>query len=142
MARCYDTALALAASVAPVDPPARVRERLLSAIRQPSNYTLTASDAWGDYIIPGISAKILAVDTTRGLVTLLLRGEAGAAFPAHHHSTSEECYVVRGSIAIGNLVLHAGDFHHADADSDHGEIVALESTEVLLFAGIDDYLPA
>ena len=38
-------------------------------------------------------------------------------------------------------VLRAGDFHHADADSDHGEIMTTEGAEVLLVGAIEDYLP-
>lgn len=73
---------------------------------------------------------------------MLLRGEPGAKYPSHHHSAPEECYVVSCRIAVGNLVLNAGDFHHADSDSDQGEVVAIEASEVLLVAAIADYLPS
>lgn len=142
VARLYDATLHVAASVEPHDPPPRVRERVLAATRQPSYYTLRAPDSWDDAGIPGITAKVLAVDRPRGLVTLLLKGDAGAKYPAHTHTGPEECYVIRGSISIGDLVLRAGDFHHADTDSDHDEIIALESAEVLLIGAIADYLPS
>ena len=143
VARIYDTVVAIARSVEAPPPPPHVRARVLAAVLRPtSSYTVTADAAWADSRVPGISTKVLAVDKARGVVTLLLRAAAGARYPAHHHSVAEECYVVRGSVAIGNLVLRAGDFHHADADSDHSEIVALEPTEVLLFAGLDDYAHA
>jgi len=141
-ARLYDTALLVAASVEPHDPPPHVRDRVLAATREPAQYTVKAVDSWDESGIPGINAKILAVDQGRGLVTMLLRGEAGAKYPSHRHSAPEECYVISGRIAIGDLVLNAGDFHHADPDSDHDEILALEATEVLLVAGIADYLPS
>jgi hypothetical protein len=38
-------------------------------------------------------------------------------------------------------VLRAGDFHHADEDSDHGEITTTEGTEVLVVGAVEDYLP-
>ena len=92
-------------------------------------------------VLPGIRVKILAVDRQRGLMTMLLQAEAGARYPAHHHSAPEECYVIRGSVVIGGRVLKPGDFHHADADSDHGEISTFEGAEVLLVGAIDDYMP-
>lgn len=141
VARLYDTTLHVAAAVEPHDPPAQVRERVLAATRDPAHYTIRATESWDASGIPGISAKILAVDRARGLVTLLLQGEPGARYPAHTHSGPEECYVLRGSISIGGLMLRQGDFHHADTDSDHDEIVALESAEVLLIGAIADYLP-
>jgi hypothetical protein len=37
--------------------------------------------------------------------------------------------VIRGSVVIDGRVLRAGDFHHADAGSDHGEITTIEGAE-------------
>lgn len=141
VARLYDATLHVAATVEPRDPPAHVRERVLAATREPAHYTLRATDSWDDSGLPGITSKVLAIDRPRGLVTLLLRGDVGARYPAHKHSGPEECYVIRGSISIGGLVLRAGDFHHADTDSDHDELLALEPTEVILIGAIADYLP-
>ena len=42
---------------------------------------------------------------------------------------------------IDGRVLRAGDFHHADEHSDHGEIMTIEGAEVLLVGAIDDYMP-
>ena len=139
--RLYDTALLVAASADLYEPPPHIRERVLAQTSQPRQYTVISDSAWADSGVPGIDAKVLAVDRERGLVTMLLRGKVGAVYPSHSHTAPEECYVVRGSISIGDLVLRAGDFHHADPDSDHDDIVVLESAEVLLVAGIADYLP-
>lgn len=141
VAKLYDVALLVAAAAEPHDPPAGAKDRLLATIKIPGNYTVTAKQAWGDSGVAGIAAKVLAVDRSRGLVTMLLKGAHGAVYPSHRHTTPEECYVVRGSIRIGELVLQAGDFHHADPDSDHDEIHVLADAEVLLVAGIEDYLP-
>ena len=137
----YDTALIVAASADLHEPPPHIRERVLAQTQQPRQYTVVSDSAWADSGVPGIDAKVLAVDRERGLVTMLLRGKVGAVYPSHSHTAPEECYVVRGSISVGDLVLRAGDFHHADPDSDHDEIIVLESAEVLLVAGIADYLP-
>ena len=141
VATLYDTTTALAASTAMRPSPA-VRDRLMASLASPSNYTVAAGDGqWAESGLPGIRIKILAVDHQRGLVTMLLRGDPGARYPAHHHSAPEECYVIRGSVTIGGRLLHAGDFHHADAGSDHGEITTMEGAEVLLVGAVDDYLP-
>ena len=141
VAQLYDTTTALAASTA-LRPSPAVRERLMASLASPAKYTVAASDgSWSESGLPGIHLKILAVDRERGLVTMLLRGDPGARYPAHHHSAPEECYVIRGSVTIGGRLLHPGDFHHADAGSDHGEISTVEGAEVLLVGAIDDYLP-
>lgn len=41
--------------------------------------------------------------------------------------------MIRGSVIIDDRVLHAGDFHHADAASDHGAITTTDGAT-------DDYL--
>ncbi len=139
--RLYDSALLVAASAELQDPPAALRERVLTAVVSPRTYTITSDAAWGPSGHAGIEAKILAIDRDRGIVTMLLRGEAGAVYPSHRHTVPEECYVLRGRISVGSLVLNAGDFHHANADSDHDQIQVLDAAEVMLVAGIDDYLP-
>ena len=96
---------------------------------------------WTDTGLPGISARILAVDRTRSLVTLLIRAEPGAVYPPHKHHGPEECLVLSGSVVIDGRVLRVGDFHHADADTDHGEITTTEGAEVLIVGALEDYLP-
>ena len=71
---------------------------------------------------------------------MLLKGEPGARYPAHRHSGPEECYVISGSVNIEGQVLRAGDFHHAEGESDHGELWTDEGVEVLLVAAASDYL--
>jgi quercetin dioxygenase-like cupin family protein len=141
VARLYDTTTTLAPSTE-MRPSPGVRDRLMASLASPAKYTVAGGDGqWAESGLPGIRIKILAVDHQRGLVTMLLRGEPGARYPAHHHSAPEECYVIRGSVTIGGRLHHAGDFHHADAGSDHGDISTIEGAEVLLVGAIDDYLP-
>ena len=115
---------------------------MLAAVSAPGRYTVHAGPAdWFDTGLPGIRAKVLALDQGRAQATLLIRAEAGAVYPSHTHHAPEECYVVRGSIVIDGRTLLAGDFHHADAASDHGEITTVTGAEVLIVGAIEDYLP-
>ena len=143
VAHLYDTASTMALTAPPLEPPAYVRERVLAAARTPVRYTARAADAtWIDTGLPGIRARVLAVDQVRSLVTLVIRAEPGAIYPSHKHHGPEECFVIRGSVVIDDRVLRAGDFHHADEDSEHGEITTTEGAEVLIVGAVDDYLPA
>jgi anti-sigma factor ChrR (cupin superfamily) len=142
IAGLYDAGTAVALTVPRQDPPPHVRDRVLAAARTPARYTVWAADAaWIDTGLPGIRARVLAVDKVRSLVTLVIRAEAGAVYPAHKHHGPEECFVISGSVVIDGRVLRAGDFHHADEDSDHGEITTTEGAEVLVVGAIEDYLP-
>jgi hypothetical protein len=48
--------------------------------------------------------------------------------------------VISGSVVAEGRLLRAGDFHHAEGDSEHGELWTDEGVEVLLVASASDYL--
>lgn len=91
--------------------------------------------------IAGIKMKILALNKERNYATLLLDVAPGTRFPAHHHGGAEECYVVSGSLFTCGRHLHAGDFVHADADTDHGELWTEEGCRVILVVPPEEHLP-
>jgi anti-sigma factor ChrR (cupin superfamily) len=143
VAGLYDAMTPVALTLPQQEPPAHVRPHVLAAARKPVRYTVWAVDAvWIDTGLPGIRARVLAVDKARSLVTLVIRAEPGAVYPPHGHHGPEECLVLSGSLVIDGRVLRAGDFHHADEDSQHGEITTTEGVEALIVGAIDDYLPA
>ena len=124
VADLYDASVEIAASASGEEPSPGVRDALLARVAAPSNHTITSTDgAWVETAVPGVRMKILAIDRARDRVTMLLKGEPGARYPAHRHSGPEECYVISGSLIVEGRVLRAGDFHHAEGDSDHGEAV-------------------
>ena len=142
VARLYDAAVELSATATSEAPSPAVRAALLARIEVPSNHTVLARDGeWVPTPVPGVRMKILALDRARDRVTMLIRGEPGATYPAHRHSGPEECFVISGSVIVEGQLLRAGDFHHAEGDSDHGELRTDEGVEVLLVAAASDYLP-
>ena len=139
VAYLYGTSVEIAASVSGQEPSPGVRDALLARIAAPSNHTISAGDGTWVETVPGVRRKVLAIDRARDRVTMLVAGDPGARFPAHRHSGPEECYVVSGSLIIEGRVLRAGDFHHAEGDSDHGEAWTEEGVEVLLVVSASDY---
>ena len=138
VAHLYDASVEIAASASGEEPSPGVRDALLARVVVPSNHTITSTDGeWVETGVPGVLRTILAIDRDR--VTMLLKGEPGARYPAHRHSGPEECYVISGSLNIEGRVLRAGDFHHAEGGSDHGEIWTDEGMEVLLVVSASDY---
>lgn len=143
VAQLYDAAVEISSTTTGEAPSPDVRAALLARIAVPANHTITAADGeWVQTPIPGIRMKILAIDRPRDRVTMLLRGEPGVTYPAHRHSGPEDCYVIRGSLVVEGRLLRAGDFHHAEGESDHAELHTDEGVEVLLVAAASDYLPS
>ena len=140
VAHLYNAAVEIASSASGDAPSPAVRDALLARVATSSNHTVTAADGeWVQTAVPGVRMKILAIDRVQDRVTMLLKAEPGARYPAHRHSAPEECYVLSGSLNIEGQVLRAGDFHHAEGASDHGELWTDEGVEVLIVAAASDY---
>jgi anti-sigma factor ChrR (cupin superfamily) len=139
--------VALASLTAAGEPPRpEVRERLLARLAAPAApagfaFRMADEGDWLPHPVPGIRMKVLALNRTSGYATLLLDVPAGTRFPPHHHTGAEECYVLSGSLYTCGRRLIAGDFLHADADTDHGELRTDEGCRVLLVVPPDDELP-
>jgi quercetin dioxygenase-like cupin family protein len=104
------------------------------------SFTWADDDRWLPHPVPGIRMKILALNRQRGYATLLLDVEPGTRFPAHHHGGAEECYVVSGSLFTCGRRLTAGDFVHADSETDHGELWTEEGCRVILVVPPEEHL--
>ena len=141
-------AVALAQSAADEQPapPAEVRQRLLARLGPPPvptgfSFRFAAEPDWLPHPVPGIRMKVLAKNRRSGYATLLLDVAPGARFPPHHHSGAEECYVISGSLYTCDRRLAAGDFVHADADTDHDELWTEHGCRVLLVVPDEEELP-
>jgi len=70
--------------------------------------------------LPGIHVRRLFVDEQADRITMLVRMDAGAAYPAHRHGGAEECYVLEGDLEIvGKQELRAGDYQRMETGSIH-----------------------
>ena len=139
--------LALAESAAGAAPSSDLRQRLLQRVHaatEPAGFVFTwAVDRqdWMPHPVPGIKMKVLALNKTRGYATLLLDVQPGTRFPEHHHGGAEECYVVSGSLFTCGRRLGPGDFVHADANTEHGELWTEEGCQVILVVPPEEHLP-
>jgi anti-sigma factor ChrR (cupin superfamily) len=127
-------------------PRPEVRQRLLSKLAAPPvpdgfSFRPAAEADWLPHPVPGIRMKVLALNRAAGYATLLLDVAPGTRFPPHHHGGAEECYVVSGSLYTCGRRMVAGDFLHADSETDHGELWTEEGCRVLLVVPPDDDLP-
>jgi len=91
------------------------------AQRPSDDWTLAARD--GDFEptdLAGIRVRRLFVDEEADRITMLVRMDAGAAYPAHRHGGAEECYVLEGDLEIvGKQELRAGDYQRMETGSLH-----------------------
>jgi anti-sigma factor ChrR (cupin superfamily) len=128
-------------------PRPEARQRLLASLPQPPvptgfSFRFAADADWRPHPVPGIRMKVLALNRATGYATLLLDVAPGTRYPAHHHGGAEECLVLSGSVYTCGRRMTAGDFLHADANTDHEGLRSDEGCRVLLIVSAEDYLAA
>ncbi len=128
----------LALSVPQSDPNPQLRERLLRQITGVSDVkdspqvwkTWKTASARGQHLVratqgswepvglQGVLTKQLYVDPIHETVTMLVRMEPGATYPAHRHGGREQCFVLEGDLSY-DIGLGAGDYLCAEVDTTH-----------------------
>src|ERR1044072_4516017 len=68
--------------------------------------------AW-EQIAPGIECKLLATDTERHRVSMLVRLAPGARYPGHRHAGVEELHLLDGELWIDQRKFFPGDYYEA-----------------------------
>lgn len=100
---------------------ARLFERVRNSLaKESARITIRHNEGHWQTIRPGVRAKAL----NQGQRTFILDLAAGSSLPMHRHHEDEECVVLRGTAQLGDLTVHAGDYHLAHTGSRHGEITS------------------
>jgi anti-sigma factor ChrR (cupin superfamily) len=100
-------------------PPASLQGRLaLRIAAEPGQQlVLPQTSQWSEpdweQVAPGIQCKLLATDTERDRVSMLVRLAPGASYPAHDHAGVEELHLLDGELWIEDRKLVPGDYNHA-----------------------------
>ncbi len=131
----------LSEAIPPVTPPSHIRETLLqridgtsgskeSPLRRHLNVASAAAPGlfvsraaegeWKPTDVPGVSLRVLFVDTPRNEFTALVRMTPGSAYPRHVHSGAEQCLVLEGDLHVEDDVFGPGDYQRSEVGSLHG----------------------
>ena len=103
----------------PVPLQTRLAARVAAAARGDSllhRGALEPEPQWGQ-VAPGISCKLLATDTERHMVSMLVRLVPGGNYPAHTHAGLEELHLLAGELWIDERKLYPGDYNRAEPGS-------------------------
>jgi anti-sigma factor ChrR (cupin superfamily) len=80
---------------------------------------LPATSRWiepeWEHVAPGIECKLLASDTERDRISMLVRLAPGASYPAHTHAGVEELHLLDGELWIDARKLLPGDYNYGAA---------------------------
>jgi anti-sigma factor ChrR (cupin superfamily) len=73
----------------------------------------TAEPEWNE-VAPGISCQLLATDSGRDIVSMLVRLAPGTDYPPHRHAGVEELHLLDGELWIDERKLYPGDYNRAE----------------------------
>jgi anti-sigma factor ChrR (cupin superfamily) len=94
-------------------------ERLAQRIAaETSGEALSPAARWTEpsweEVAPGISCKLLATDTEKDRVSMLVRLAPGVDYPPHSHADVEELHLLHGELLIDGRKLYPGDYNRAE----------------------------
>lgn len=131
----------LALRLAPIAPSDRLLDRIeveIAAGRPGASARVSrASDAGWAEVAEGVRIKILHQRHDERRQTYLLHMAPGATAPSHDHPQDEECFVISGDIAFGDVELGPGDYYVALPGWLHGAVRSRGGCTCLIVAGID-----
>jgi anti-sigma factor ChrR (cupin superfamily) len=126
-------------------PPASLWERLSERIAaETGGESLPSPPRWAEpewrEAAPGISCKLLATDTERHRVSMLVRLAPGTAYPPHRHAVVEELHLLHGELMIGDRRLYPGDYNRAEVGSTDYRVWSDTGCTCVLLTSLDDVI--
>jgi anti-sigma factor ChrR (cupin superfamily) len=127
-------------------PPASLRMQLARRIAADAGTdpVLPANRGWRESeweeVAPGIFCKILATDTERDRVTMLVRLLPGVSYPPHTHAGVEELHLLDGQLWIEDRLLHPGDYNHGEPGASDQRVYSETGCTCVLITSPSDVL--
>ena len=91
-------------------------------------------------VAPGIWCKLLATDTERERVSMLVRLEPDTEYPPHEHAGVEELHLLDGELWIDERKLRPGDYNRAEAPSEDRRVWSETGCTCVLVTSTRDIL--
>jgi anti-sigma factor ChrR (cupin superfamily) len=100
---------------------------------------LPAKSEWEE-VATGIFCKLLATDTEKNCVSMLVRLAPGTDYPPHRHAGVEELHLLHGELMVDDKKLYPGDYIRSEADSVHHRVWSETGCTCVLITSTKDAL--
>ncbi len=127
-------------------PPASLQERLAHRLAAETGDPFVPpparqwhEPAWEE-VAPGIFCKLMATDTERHRVSMLVRLLPGVDYPPHTHAGLEELFLLDGELWINDRKLYPGDYNRAEAGSGDTRVWSETGCTCVLITSTQDIL--
>jgi len=111
---------------------ARIKRRVLDRIAVAEGAQVAVPPETGTWrpFVPGVKIKVL--HDSGGIMSYLLRMEAGSMLPNHRHPHDEECVVVEGSVQMGDVTMGPGGYLMERKDTLHPPLTTVDGATIYL----------
>jgi signal transduction histidine kinase/DNA-directed RNA polymerase specialized sigma24 family protein len=93
-----------------------------------------------EQVAPGIECKLLATDSERHRVSMLVRLAPGASYPAHTHAGDEELHLLDGELWIDKRKLLPGDYNYGAPGAGDERVWSATGCTCVLVTSTEDVL--
>jgi len=127
-------------------PPVSLQGRLAARIAEEMGKppVLPPARQWSEpeweQVAPGIECKLLATDTERHRVSMLVRLAPGASYPAHTHADVEELHLLDGELWIDERKLFPGDYNYGPPGAADYRVFSETGCTCVLVTSVEDVL--
>jgi anti-sigma factor ChrR (cupin superfamily) len=98
------------------------------------------SEPQWEQVAPGIECKLLATDTERHRVSMLVRLAPGASYPGHTHAGVEELHLLDGELWIDERKLFPGDYNYGAPGTGDDRVWSETGCTCVLITSTEDNL--
>jgi anti-sigma factor ChrR (cupin superfamily) len=129
-----------------LDPDPSLRDRLARRIAEDTGGepVIPSRADWSEpeweEVSPGIFCKLLANDTQRRRVSMLVRLLPNVEYPPHTHAGLEELHLLDGELWIDERKLRAGDYNRAEAPTSDKRVWSETGCTCVLITSTQDIL--
>ena len=109
---------------------ARIKTRLMQRVNNNNHLFVFAHQGQWKTVQEGVQIKLLhKVGKNK---SYLIKMAKNASISGHLHAQDEESFVVNGSVTIEGILCHEGDYHYAQAGSQHQAIRTAQGCTLLV----------
>lgn len=91
-------------------------------------------------VAPGIECKLLAADSERHRISMLVRLAPGASYPPHTHAGVEELFLLHGELWIEERKLLPGDYNRGEPGTSDERVWSETGCTCVLITSTKDIL--
>ena len=109
---------------------ARIKTRLMQRVNNNSHTFVFANQGEWKTVAAGVEVKLL--HKTADAKSFLIKMAANTIIEAHEHTQDEESFVLEGEVWLEGVLCHSGDYHYAQAGSQHQQIRTTQGCTLLI----------